>query len=579
MNNTDEQRIMNHKTNRRSLLKTIAAAGIGSAVFQRALAALAENATQVTPEMVQQAEWISGLTLSEEQREETAGSLNSLLQKFAIMRSVPVDYDTPSALTFHPGNFVPSPPRTNETTEVAPIEMAAARRPASDEDLAFLPLTELAALLRAGKVSSVDLTKLYLRRLRQYDPLLHCVVTYTDDLALRQAAKADREMAAGRYRGPLHGIPWGAKDLMAYPGYNTTWGAAPFRDQSLETTATVAKRLEDAGAVLVAKLSLGALAMGDQWFGGMTRNPWNPEQGSSGSSAGSASAVAAGLVGFAIGSETLGSIVSPCKRCGTTGLRPTFGRVSRYGCMPLAWSMDKIGPIARSVEDCALIFGAIHGADGLDPTAVDRGFRWPSPTDLRHLRVGFVETASDANRAELQILDKLGVKLQPIKLPSSPPAAAMTMILNVEAATVFDELTRSGVTEGLNRWPKSFRQGEFTPAVEYLRANRLRTTLIVEMEKVFDEVDLYVGGNDLAITNLTGHPTAVLPNGFVTRDGRELPQAITFTGRLFGETDLLSVAYAYQQATDFHLRRPPLAEFEADATAASSADSGRAGNE
>jgi Asp-tRNA(Asn)/Glu-tRNA(Gln) amidotransferase A subunit family amidase len=362
----------------------------------------------------------------------------------------------------------------------------------------------------------------------------------------------------------LHGVPWGAKDLIAYPGYKTTWGATPFKDQLIDTKATVARRLEEAGAVLVAKLSLGALAQGDLWFGGRTRNPWNPKQGSSGSSAGSACGTSAGLVGFALGSETLGSIVSPCRRCGVSGLRPTFGRVSRYGCMALSWSMDKIGPIARSVEDCALIFAAIHGHDGLDTTAVDRPFHWPMRRDLRSLRVGYVERDSDDPRPELEVLKELGARLVPIKLPDKYPVRALVMILNTEAAAVFDELTRKGITEGLNNWPRAFRQGQFVPAVEYLRANRIRTLVMREMEECISGVDAYVGGADAALANLTGHPTVVLPNGFRTRDGIETPTAITFTGRLFGETELLALAHAYQQATGFHLRRPPMERVTAE---------------
>jgi Asp-tRNA(Asn)/Glu-tRNA(Gln) amidotransferase A subunit family amidase len=303
--------------------------------------------------------------------------------------------------------------------------------------------------------------------------------------------------------------------------------------------------------------------MGDRWFGGMTRNPWDVRQGSSGSSAGSAATVAAGLVGFALGSETLGSIVSPCRQCGASGLRPTFGRVSRHGCMTLAWSMDKLGPIARSLEDCALVFGALHGADGLDLAAVDRPFAWPLRRDLRSLRVGYVEGGKPAaERDELRVLRDLGVQLVPIKLPNKLPVAALHLILTVEAATVFDDLTRKGITEGLNGWPSTFRQGQFIPAVEYLRANRVRTLLMREMEEVMAGVDAYVGGNDLLITNLTGHPTVVLPNGFDKRGGAEVPRAITFTGRLYGETELLALGHAYQQATGFHLKRPPLEQIK-----------------
>ncbi|HLN30168.1 MAG TPA: amidase [Gemmataceae bacterium] len=550
---------------RRQLLQTLGAIGIGSTVFQRALAAQVEQAGSVTSEMIAQAEWIAGLKLSEEDRKTTSRALQSRLRDFDTLREIKLDNSVAPALCFNPA---PWQARGNDQPRgsVAPIDKVAPKRPDSSETLAFMPVSELAALVRTRQISSLELTKLYLERLRKYDPVLHCVVTYTEELALKQAEQADREIAAGRYRGPLHGIPWGAKDLVAYPGYRTTWGAAPFKDQVINVKATAAQRLEDAGAVLVAKLSLGALAMGDQWFNGMTRTPWNPKLGSSGSSAGPASATAAGLVGFAIGGETLGSIVSPCRQCGTTGLRPTFGRVSLYGCMSLAWSMDKLGPITRCVEDCALVFGAIHGADGLDAAAVDRPFHWPVGRDLRSLRVGYIETdKSVKERQELEVLRQLGVKLVPIKLPQKPYLRALLLILDTEAATAFDEITRQGITEGLNVWPRTFRLGQFIPAVEYLRANRVRTLLMREMEEVMSQVDLYVGGNDLLVTNLTGHPTVVMPNGFQKRGETDMPTSITFTGRLYGESELLAVGHAYQQATGFHLRRPPMDKLTASA--------------
>jgi Asp-tRNA(Asn)/Glu-tRNA(Gln) amidotransferase A subunit family amidase len=543
---------------RRHLLKVLAGLGVGSAVFRRALAAQADRGVTVTDTMIQQAEWIAGLKLSDADRKALVAGLNAALRDFERLRAVPLPNHVPLALAFPPAPWLPP---SHEPTHgpVEPINRVAPKRPDGDEDLAFLPVTALAALIRDRKVSSTELTKLALSRLRLYNSALHCVVTFTEELALKQAEQADREIAAGRYRGSLHGIPWGAKDLIAYPGYKTTWGALPFKDQVLDTKATVARKLEEAGAVLVAKTTLGALAMGDLWFGGRTRSPWNPKQGSSGSSAGSAAATAAGLVPFALGSETLGSIVSPCRQCGSTGLRPTFGRVSRYGCMTLAWSMDKIGPIARNVEDCALVFGAIHGADGLDVSAVDRPFAWPPARELRTLKVGYFENqTATQNRDDLRVLRDLGVRLVPIKLPSKYPVDALRVILGTEAAAAFDDLTRKGVTEGLNSWPQTFRRGQFVPAVEYLRANRIRSLLMQEMEEMMALVDLYVGGADLLITNLTGHPTVVMPDGFRKAGGVEVPTSITFTGRLYGEAELLWVANAYQQATGHHLRRPPM---------------------
>jgi Asp-tRNA(Asn)/Glu-tRNA(Gln) amidotransferase A subunit family amidase len=551
---------------RRQAFQALAALGVGTLTFQRALAAQVaaqpEAPAAVTAEMIQQAEWISGITLAEADRKALVGEINSTLRGFAALRKVPLTNAVAPAVAFDPAPWLP--PSSEKLVRPA-VEPPPRPKPDKDEDLAFLPVTALAALVRTKQVSSAELTKLSLERLHKYDKVLRNVVSFTDELALKQAGTADREIAAGRYRGPLHGIPWGAKDLIAVPGYKTTWGAGPYKEQTLDTKATVVERLEEAGAVLVAKLTLGALAMGDLWFGGMTRNPWNPKQGSSGSSAGSASSVAAGLVGFAIGSETLGSIVSPCTRCGATGLRPTFGRVSRYGCMALSWSMDKLGPIARSVEDCALVFGAVHGFDGLDASAVDRPFAWPPRRDLKDLKVGYVEGRTDAkDRPELKVLREIGVQLVPIKLPDKYPVAPLRTILGTEASAAFDDLTRQGVSEGIGVWPRTFRNGEFVPAVEYLRANRVRSLVMQEMRAVMETVDLYVGGNDLLLANLTGHPTAVLPNGFTKLVGIDVPTSITFTGRLYGETELLAVAKAYQDATGHHLRRPPMDKLTAE---------------
>jgi Asp-tRNA(Asn)/Glu-tRNA(Gln) amidotransferase A subunit family amidase len=533
-------------------------AGAGAATFSRALAALANDAPVVTAQLVEQAEWIAGVELSDEERKRLAAALTSDVNRWRELSDLALDNSVQPSLVFQP--VVPRPGAALEArSNVEPIESAAGKRPKSDDVTAFLPLTELAALIRSRQMTAKELTELYLARLKRFDPALRCVVNLTEELAIRQAEAADREIAAGRYRGPLHGIPWGAKDLIAYPGYPTTWGAKPFQAQTIDAKATVAARLDAAGAVLAAKLSLGALAMGDRWFDHMTRNPWDKRQGSSGSSAGSASAVAAGLVGFAIGSETLGSIVSPCRRCGATGLRPTFGRVSRAGCMTLAWSMDKLGPIARSVEDCALVFGAIHGADGLDASAVDRAFNWPCRREVKSFTVGYFEDGPPLDRREeLRVLRDLGMRLVPLRLPDQLPVRAMSLILSVEAAAAFDDLTRQGVTEGLNEWPRIFKQARFVPAVAYVQANRARTLLVREMEKMLEPVDAYVGGDDLTITNLTGHPSVVLPGGLRQREGVVRPDSLTFTGRLFGETDLLAIAHAYQQATGHHLATPPM---------------------
>jgi Asp-tRNA(Asn)/Glu-tRNA(Gln) amidotransferase A subunit family amidase len=430
----------------------------------------------------------------------------------------------------------------------------------------------------------VELTRLYLERLSRFDQQLQCVITLTEELAMQQAEQADRELADGRYRGPLHGIPWGAKDLLAVPGYPTTWGAAPYQSQQLDETSTVAVKLADAGAVLVAKLSMGALAWGDVWYGGKTKNPWKPEEGSGGSSAGPASATAAGLVGFSIGTETWGSIESPCMVCGTTGLRPSYGMVSRFGAMALSWSLDKIGPITRSVEDLALVFNAIRGPDGLDHETVDRPFNWPPECDVRSLRVGYVCRLFDEDRAgsiegeeakarareeqafdqrTLATLRNLGMNLVPIDLPDSYPTEdVITIVGGTEWTAAFDDLTRSGRDDLLRvqiteAWPNEFRKGQLIPAVEYVRANRIRTLIMQEMGQKMADVDVYLcpaSEHNNQLTNLTGHPSVVLPNGFRISDGT--PSGITFTGHLYGESVLLATARAYQQATGYHLQRP-----------------------
>lgn len=546
---------------RRDALKAMAALGVGTAAFQRALAAKAAAVGAVSPEMIQEAEWIAGLELTQEERERTANRLSRTVQQFNELREIPLTYDVAPAITFDPQPWRQEADAPQSKPAVAPESLDVAR-PQSDEELAFLPVTHLSALLRTRKVTSTELTRLYLDRLKRYNPLLRCVVTLTEDLAFRQAKQADDEIAAGRYRGPLHGVPWGAKDLIAYPGYPTTWGVPQNREQVLDFKATVAARLEEAGAVLVAKLSLGALAQGDRWFGGQTRNPWNPRQGSSGSSAGSASAVAGGLVGFAIGSETLGSIVSPCRRCGCAGLRPTFGRISRAGCMPLSWTMDKLGPIARTIEDCALIFNAVHGADGIDAAAQSRPFSWPTDRKLSSLRVGYFADRNSLQYHEaVEQVRSLGVQLEPIQLPDHIPAWSLTNILDVEAAAAFDEWTRAGVTEGLNSWPEVFREGQFITAVDYLRANRVRTQLMRAMRPIFEKVDVYIDGDDLALTNLTGHPTAVVPYLMAPSSGVLQPQTINFTGNLFAEEELLLLASRFQSLVYKSTDRPMLEQW------------------
>lgn len=568
---------------RRRLVALLAGAGAGAAVFGRALSALADGAAKVTAGMVKQAEWIAGVMFTDAERELMLSDLNETAEGLAALRAVALDNAVPPAIAFSAGI---APPADAGPAAAPPKRERPAVRPPSDDDLAFAGVRELGRLLRARKVSSTELTKLALARLRTHGPALSCVVTATGELALAQAKRADEELAAGKDRGPLHGIPWGAKDLIAVPGYPTTWGSPLFREQVRPETATVYRRLEEAGAVLVAKTSVGELAWGDVWFGGTTKNPWKTDQGSSGSSAGSASATAAGLVSFAMGTETWGSIVSPCTRCGVTGLRPTFGRVSRHGVMALSWTMDKVGPIARSAEDCALVFSAIAGKDPLDPASTDGPAPWPARRSVSELKVGFVEKLFDEDRSagtesgeakaraaewrdfdrrSLGVLRELGVRLVPVKLPSRTPVAPLGMILTAEAAAAFDALVLDGRVKGMVRqtadaWPNVFRQGRLLPAADYLRAQRVRTLLMREMEECLRDVDLLVaptfGGDALLLTNLTGHPCVVVPNGFRLSDGT--PTSLTFTGRLFGENDLLAVADLFQRATDFHTRRPKL---------------------
>jgi Asp-tRNA(Asn)/Glu-tRNA(Gln) amidotransferase A subunit family amidase len=538
---------------RRDLFATAAAVGVGGAVFHRALAATAAAQppdTAITAEMVKAAEWVAGITLNDADRKAVAGAMTRTLQTVAQLNKLELGNSVPPAVHFAPTADAPKGGRGTVTFAPKP---AVVLRPKSDDDLAFSSVASLAAMLIQKNISSTELTKVYLARLKKYDPALLCVVSLTEELALKQAAEADKVIAAGKPFGPLHGIPWAAKDLIAYPGYKTTWGAGHFKEQTLKEKATVAERLDAAGAVLACKSTLGAIAMGDVWFGGTTKNPWNVKQGSSGSSAGTASAVAAGLVAFGLGSETLGSIVSPSTRCGVTGLRPTFGRVSRHGCMTLCWSLDKIGPMCRSAEDCALVFGAIHGADGKDATAQDRPFDWPYRGNMKDLKVGFVEGTLRAD--DKKVLEELGVKLVPITLPYQAANRVVNIVLDVEAAAAFDDVTRADVKDGLGAfWPGLFRRARFISAVDYLKAQRARTLLMADMAKVMAGVDLYVGGNDLQITNLTGHPTVCLPNGF-QKNGS--PTALTFTGQLYGESVLLAVAKAYQDATGHHLKRPP----------------------
>lgn len=545
----------------------LAACGAGSALGLAQDSQGSRPATRaVDSQDVAAAERLLGLSFSDAERELARARLAEQRRWFEALRARAVDWHTPPALRFDPwptGRPLPEGPGATFEPLAAPPAFASRTLAEASGDLAFASIPEMHALLRARLVSSEELVHHALRRIAALDPTLLCVVTLLRDEALATARARDRELREGRDRGPLHGIPYGAKDLFFWPGAPTTFGAPPFADLRSDTKATVLARLEEAGAVLVAKLSLGALAMGDLWTKGRTRNPWNPQQGSSGSSAGSTAAVVAGIFPFALGSETLGSIVSPCVRCGATGLRPTFGAVSRHGAMPLSWSMDKVGPIARSALDCALVFDAIRGPDGHDPSVRAAAFPWRNGQDPRGLRIGLLEGSAGAVQPFLDWLAGQGMQTGTVRLPEFPYRALLLM-LSAEAATAFDDLTRAGGVRALpgqapNDWPNTFRSGRFLPAVEYLRAARVRSELVREVDAALSRYDAVVaapyGGEILAATNLSGHPCVVLP---LSAGETGAPRSFTLVGRLHGEAALLTLAEAWQRATRWHLRRPPL---------------------
>src|SRR5688572_11939122 len=578
---------------RRRFLKTVPAA-VAASIAAPALARQAQEAPRIDKATLECAEKILGIDFSDAEQQQALSGVNTSLGNFERLRKFDIPLDTEPAITFrpYPAGKKPKPGATpNARIKIATVTPGPRRT--SVDDLAFLPVTALAPMVRKREVSSTELTRMYLARLKKHGPALNCVVTLTEDLALAQAAQADKDTKGGRYKGPLHGIPWGAKDLFATKGIPTTWGAAPFQNQVFDYDATVVERLRDAGAVLVAKLSLGALAQGDNWFKGQTKNPWNG-RGSSGSSAGPGSATAAGLVGFALGTETRGSIISPSAANGVVGLRPTYGRVSRFGAMALSWTMDKIGPMCRTVEDCALVFNAIYGPDGRDDTVVDAPFEWNPEVPLSKLRIGYVRTEFEAQPADgrggrgdgggrgrggltpeqqraqtearlkilngtLDVYRKAGASIEPIEIPALDIAGTIGFILSVEAAAAFDDLTRSKdiADPSLNTWPNSFRTHRYVPAVEYIRAQRARTLIIREMDKLMSQYDVFISSTasrTLGLTNLTGHPAVALRAGFL----EETPIDFMITGRLYDEATLMRVALAHEQATKWHERVPNL---------------------
>lgn len=629
---------------RREFLERCGAAGLAQTLFPGALLGLmaqgasAQTAVNyeaprisenpaITIEMLDAAAAIAGITLTDKQKKMMLGDVITQLKSLQAIRDLHLPNSVAPADVFDPrpvgfklpygtGHAVSlsTPAKMIETKPAENLHSLLASEDAENEAMfAFAGIAQLGDWLRQRAITSVGLTKLYLRRLKRLDPKLHCVITLTEERALRQAEQADQEIAGGKHRGPLHGIPWGAKDLLAVKGYPTTWGAGGFEHQVIDEDATVVQRLDAAGAVLIAKLTLGALAQGDLWFGGKTRNPWNTKQGSSGSSAGPASAVAAGCCAFAIGSETLGSISSPSTRCGATGHRPTFGLVPRTGAMALSWSMDKLGPICHRAEDAALVMAAIAGADGKDLSVrTDVRFMPSSTVALDSLRVGYLESAfaeptlraaeknetteqreqreryfkqqrydNRYDRATLDVLRGMGIKLIPVKLPALP-FSSISKVLGVEAAAAFDEITRNGrvnllTEQSPNDWPNQFRTARMYSGVDYVQAMRARSVVVAVMAKFFMDVDVLVtpsGGTQLTATNLSGHPAVIVPNGLrgedaplpqETSDGSRFnvggpgtPVSITFLGQLYDDARLLAFARMYQEKTRFHLAHPAL---------------------
>lgn len=490
--------------------------------------------------------------------------LESNRKAFDTMRTFHLENDIAPALHFDPVPLdYPLSPDLGKNQW--PINLQA-KLPGNLEELTFYPIQDLAGLIKSGKITSVELTKIYLDRIKKHDPKLLAFVTVTEELALQQAQKADKEISEGKYKGPLHGIPYGVKDLASVPGYPTTWGSAPYKEQIIDETATVVRKLEEAGAVLLGKLVSGSLARGDVWFGGKTKNPWDLEQGASGSSAGSGSATAAGLVAFSIGTETLGSIISPSTRTGSTGLRPTFGAVSKHGFMVLSWSMDKVGPICRNATDCAIVYDYIRGQDGLDKSVKHVAFNYLEGTDIKKLKVAFFQDLFEKDTSAISIhhqrtleeFKALGIRPEKVTLPENFPFSVFDIILRAESGAFFDQLVLSGAVDEMVEQHKgsranSLRQSRFIPAVEYLQANRHRSKLIEEFHHMIKDYDVIISptfaGRQMLITNLTGHPALSLPNGF---DDKGRPTSITLLGNYFGENKLIALAEAYQRQYQYH---------------------------
>jgi Asp-tRNA(Asn)/Glu-tRNA(Gln) amidotransferase A subunit family amidase len=564
------------RTHRRQFLSYFGALGLSSSLPRHVLwgQLQQQGERRVTVDMLREAVAISGLAFTTSELEAMLDGVNENLARYEDLHGQRIDNSVAPPLYFNPVLPGMSIDRVRGAVRVS--RPPTVSRPRNLEDVAFWPVLHLASLLQTKQVRSIELTEMYVDRLRRHNASLNCVVTFTDDRAMRQAREADREIAAGRYRGPLHGVPWGVKDIFATKGYPTTWGAAPFKTRVLDDDATVVSKLDAAGAVLIAKLTTGELALDDVWFGGQTKNPWDLTMGSQGSSAGPASAVAAGLVAFSIGTETLGSIVEPSGVCGVTSLRPTFGRVSRHGVMALSWSLDKVGPMCRSVEDCALVVSAIQGPDDCDLSVQDVPFNWDASIDVRKLRVGYLKAAfddtkqtprTDANdAAALDQLRSLGIPLIEIALPEHTPVDPLLVLYGEANAALADPVRAQPAA--LVRQDRVARQNSvlFLTASDYLDVNRLRGSLMRKMADVMSGLDAYVVPFDYAdytpnpiatlntaITNLTGQPCVVVPHGF-NESGN--PTSLTFVGRVFGEAPLLALAKRYQDATQWHLKHP-----------------------
>lgn len=595
---------------RRRFLAYFSSAGLGATLLPGVLWAQAaqNDAPQITLPMLKDALALSGLSFSEDDEKAMLNGLNQNLARYEEIRALPIPNDVSPPFYF--SSITPGM-KVNRARSPLVFSAPAAKRPANIEDLAFASIVEMGQLLKTRKVTSLELTEMYLARLHKYNPKLNCVVTFLDDVARAQAKQADAEIAAGKYRGPLHGIPWGAKDIIAVKGFKTTWGSNAYKDQVIDEDASVVDMLRDAGAVLLAKLTSGELAQGDQWFGGQTKNPWNLEQGSSGSSAGPASATAGGLVAFGIGTETSGSILSPSGRCGITGLRPTFGRVSRYGVMALSWTQDRLGPLCRYAEDCAVVMSAIAKPDDRDLSVSEIPFNWNARLDIRKLRIGYLKDAFDETRdaaakklddETLEKMQALGVKLIPL---TTPDWTLDVSSYNVESAVFFDELIRTGRDKQLTNPGRGngWRGARLIPAVEYLQAQRARSMMMMKLAEATAQVDVYLApansgpggggrgaggsargaaaangtttppaagrgrggvGNALRrspmqrhfnMANLACYPALAVPNGFYESGS---PASVTFMARPFGEAELIAVGRAYQEAAAFHLKHPAL---------------------